>query len=100
MPAANLPTLAELKAQLNITDNADDTPLTRMLAAAIAHVTTLCPDSFADDATVPDPVKHAALMLTAHLYENRESIVYGNGTISSVPLGFDDLILPYRAWAF
>lgn len=99
MATQNVPTLAELKAQLNVTDTADDTLLTRILAAAVAHVTGLCPDSFASDATVPDPVKHAVLMLGAHLYENRESSVYGTGTIS-VPFGFDDLIGNHRTWAF
>lgn len=98
--ATNEPTLDDLKAQLNVTDSADDMLLMRILASAIAHVTGLCPDSFAADATVPDPVKHATLMLAAHLFENRESSFIGSGTVTSVPFGFDDLIAPYRAWAF
>lgn len=100
MATANLPTLDELKAQLNITDTADDTILTRILAAAVAHVTGLCPDSFADDATVEEPVRQAVYMLAAHWFENREAGVYGTGTVTSVPLGFDDIISAYRAWAF
>ncbi|RAI43981.1 head-tail connector protein [Rhodoplanes roseus] len=100
MTAANLPTLADLKAQLNITDDADDTLLTRVLGAAVGYVAKLCPDSFADTATVPEPVKHATLMHAAALYENREAATYGTGAMETAPLGFDDLIGPYRGWAF
>jgi Phage gp6-like head-tail connector protein len=100
MATTNVPTLDELKAQLNVTDAADDTLITRLLAAAVAYVTGLCPDSFAVDATVPDPVKQATLMLGAFWFENRELGVYGTGTISTVPFGFDELIMDYRGWAF
>jgi hypothetical protein len=100
MATQNVPTLDELKAQLNITDNADYTLLVRILAAAVAYVSGLCPDSFAADATVPNPVKQATLMLGAFWYENRELGVYGTGTISTVPFGFEELIAQHRRWAF
>ena len=91
--------LADLKAQLNITFDQDDTLLQRLLDVATVHTEGFCgEDGFPDP--VPAPLQQATLMLAAHLYENRETSVYGTGTISTVPLGFFDLIAPYRAWVF
>lgn len=44
---------------------------------------------------IPQPVKHAILMLVGHFYENRASVVV-DGTASSVPMAFHDLLWPYR----
>lgn len=45
-------------------------------------------------AAIPGPLKTAALMFTAHLYEQREAVV--TGTISGeAPLGFVMLCAPY-----
>lgn len=47
---------------------------------------------------VPGPIRQALLLYVAHLYENRESTI--EGTLTEVPMGFYDLIAPYRLWAF
>ncbi len=44
---------------------------------------------------VPEPIKHAILMLIGHWYENRETVVVG--TISKpIELAFQSLLSPYR----
>jgi uncharacterized phiE125 gp8 family phage protein len=49
----------------------------------------------ADASSVPNDLKHAMQTLVAHWYQNREAVVMaGSGAI--VPLGFDQLIAPYR----
>lgn len=49
----------------------------------------------ADGTSVPLDLKHALQTLVAHWYQNREAVVMaGSGAI--VPLGFDQLIAPYR----
>jgi len=45
---------------------------------------------------VPEPLTHAILMLVAYWYEQRESAA--GRTMTSVPLGFDALIAPYRVY--
>ena len=95
--------LTALKQQLNITFDHDDVLLQRLLDVAIAHTKSLCGDRYYTGASglVPvTPIQQATLMLAAHLYENRETSVYGTGTISTVPLGYYDFIAPYREWAF
>lgn len=44
--------------------------------------------------SVPGPLKHAVLMLTAHFFENRESA--GEARVYTVPRGVDALIAPFR----
>lgn len=45
---------------------------------------------------VPQPLIHAILMLVAYWYEQRETAAAGS--MSSVPLGFDGLIAPFRVY--
>jgi len=45
---------------------------------------------------VPETLRHAVLMLVAYWYEQRESAA--GRTMTSVPLGFDALIAPYRVY--
>jgi len=47
------------------------------------------------EASVPAPINQAILMLAAHFYENRESVVVGT-IINDVPFGVDALLTPYR----
>lgn len=43
---------------------------------------------------VPAPIRHAALMLLGHYYENRESVVMGGAPVR-VPDAVDSLLAPY-----
>ena len=92
--------LEALKAQLNITDEADDALLERKIAAAEATITN---DLAADDpvtfATAPADLCEAILMVAAHLYENREAVLVGVGA-EALPLGYEHLIQSHRRWVF
>lgn len=44
---------------------------------------------------VPQPIRHALLLLVAHWYENREPIDIGS-SVSAVPAMVSDLLVPYR----
>jgi uncharacterized phage protein (predicted DNA packaging) len=92
--------LDDLKAQLNILDDADDALLTRKLAAAEAFVTS---DTGADTLIsyddAPADLQEAILMLASHWYENREASVVGVSA-ALLPLGYRELILPHRTWVF
>ena len=46
---------------------------------------------------VPNELRQAILMLTAHFYENREQVVIG-ATVADLPMAIDALTMPYRAW--
>ena len=47
---------------------------------------------------MPETVLHAIRMYVGHLYENREATSLSS--VNEMPLGFFDLIGPYRKWAF
>lgn len=51
------------------------------------------------DGLPPPAIMQAVRMYAAHLYENREATTFA-GAPSEMPLGFFDLIGPYRKWAF
>ena len=63
-------------------------------ASPIGDITVDFTAGFASAADVPAPLKQAALMLTAHFYENRESA--GEARVYTVPRSVDALIAPYR----
>ena len=46
---------------------------------------------------VPQELRQAILILTAHFYEMREPVVVGQ-TVANVPWTVEALSLPYRAW--
>ena len=48
----------------------------------------------AGNATIPAPLKHAVLVLTGHLYENREAV--SPVTLTEIPIGVYNLVAPYR----
>lgn len=48
---------------------------------------------------VPEAIRHALLMMVAHLFENREAVTNVGGFLRETPLGFSDLIEDYRVWA-
>lgn len=45
---------------------------------------------YGDASDVPAAVKHGMLMLVAHWYQNRETVVFG--TPNTLPMGFTDLL--------
>ena len=45
--------------------------------------------------TVPGPIRHAILLLTAHLFERREMVISG-ATVSEIPKSLDWLLDSYR----
>jgi uncharacterized phiE125 gp8 family phage protein len=48
----------------------------------------------AGNVTVPAPLKQAVLLLTGHLYENRETVT--PLTMNEIPIGVYNLVAPYR----
>lgn len=92
--------LADLKAQLNITDDADDALLERKIAAAEATVTgDIGAETPVAYGTAPADIGEAILMLAAHLYENREAVLVGVGA-EALPLGYDHILQAHRKWVF
>ena len=94
MPAIDLP---DLKAHLNITNDADDDLLTGKIEAASEWVAAFT--GAALDETAPAPLKEAVRRLAADLYEHREANLVGV-TAQTLPFGVMDMIGPYRAWTF
>jgi len=93
--------LDEAKAQLNITESTDDALIEQKIKAAEAHIGRLL--GF-DPATqypggVPADLKEAILMLTAHLYENREAVLVGVSA-QMLPTGVQEIVREYRMWSF
>jgi uncharacterized phage protein (predicted DNA packaging) len=92
--------LSDLKAQLNIVDATDDLLLTRKIAAAEGMVTNdIGSADPVDYDTAVAPLQEAIMMFAAHLYENREAVIVG-ASAQTLPLGYAELIEPYRAWVF
>ena len=89
--------IADLKAHLNLDHDDDDTLLAGKIEAAQAHVSAYVGEDLDQDS--PAALKEAVRQLAAHLYENREASIV-DGTVRPIPLGFHDLIAPFRAWDF
>lgn len=70
----------------------------RMLEAVTVHFTA----GYGDDPDdVPEPIRTAIKMHVAHLHENRESVLVGNGMMAlELPQGASDLLMDYRVWGF
>jgi uncharacterized phiE125 gp8 family phage protein len=49
---------------------------------------------------VPEPVRTAIKMLVGHLYENREAVTFGSGSMIETPIGWHDLVADYRIRGF
>lgn len=94
-------TLADMKAELGITDDTDDAMITAKIDEAQAwlesflgySITTQFPDG------APDDIVMAVKMQTAHLFENREASVVGVA-IQLAPNGVDDVIRNRRSYAW
>jgi len=55
---------------------------------------------YGDAADVPAPLRQAILMHVAHLFENREAGIDGEGAYRATPFGWHDLTRDYRLWGF
>jgi len=96
-------TVADAKAHMNITGEADDALIADKIAAAEAwigqFIGTALDDAGAFPDGTPEPLKEATRQLVAHMYEQREAVLIGIAS-DEVPFGVADLIRPYRDWAF
>lgn len=97
-------TVAELKEQLNLTDDlgtGDDALLGRKIAAAQGHLERLL--GFSIETTYPDeipaPLVEAVCQLAAHWYENREASLVGV-TATVIPFGVEQIVNEYREYSF
>ena len=88
-------TVADAKANLNITTDVDDALITAKLAAASDWVAIYTGAQITE--ATPARVKEAILMLTAHLFNNRESVLVGI-TAQQLPFGLLDMLSDFRAW--
>lgn len=90
---AALLTLAEAKLHCRIDHDDEDTLLTALIATATAATGDYLNATTALDDTAAAPIKSAALLMVADLYENREAQterpLYRNST-------FERLLNPYR----
>lgn len=91
--------VADLKAHLNVTTDADDDLIAGKIAAAEDWIAQFTGADWPPADPVPDALKEAIRQLAAHLYENREASLIGV-TAQQLPFGLLDLLAPYRAWAF
>ena len=58
-------------------------------------------DSPVDLTNIPEPIRQAILLHIAHLYENREAVMFGRSIEAiALPFGYDALIEPYRVKGF
>jgi len=55
----------------------------------------------AETANVPEDIRNALLILTAHFYENREQYLVsasGSFSVTEIPFSVKTLLSPYRVW--
>jgi len=95
--------LETLKAHCNVTGNADDAVLTRLLDAAQRQIERMLGYALDDQDELPDGVpadlEHAIYLLAAHYYENREASVIGVNA-APLPLGVTEVIAEHRRYTF
>jgi len=95
-------TAENLRDQLNGVPDADDV-LTRLLAAATAHIEASLGFKVDDSDEFPDgtpaDIEQAVLMMAGHFYENREASVAGV-TLAVVPIGVEDIIRNHRNYTY
>lgn len=95
--------LPSLKAQCVVDFDHDDALLTRLLAAARRHVEGQLGYALDDDGQLPDGIpadlEHAVMMIAAHWYENRESVLVGVSA-QDLPAGAGDIIANHRSYSF
>lgn len=93
-------TLAQAKKQLNIEPEFEDddeyiTELIEVAEIVIANdINRVLTDILDSEGQVPAPLKHAAKILIATYYANREAVTAG--TVSKTPLSYSALINAYK----
>lgn len=96
-------TINDLKAHCNVTGNDDNAVLTRLLAAAQAHVERLLGFKLNNTDELPDgppaDLELAVLQLAAEFYENREASISGT-IITGVPFSVREIVAEYRNYTF
>ena len=101
-------TTAELKEQLNLTDDlgaGDDALIGRKIAAAQDHIERLLGFKIeetyggTDQAPVPPALVEAVCQLASHWYENREASLVGV-TGQTIPFGVMEIVAEYREYSF
>lgn len=80
------------------TEQSDYAVVLPMVRTAVAVIESWCGPIAEMSEPAPEPILHAIRMYVGHLYENREATSLGS--VNEMPLGFFDLIGPYRKWAF
>lgn len=90
-------TVREVKQHLNIDllNGLDEDLIESKLAAASNWVAAFTGAEITS--ATPPRVKEAILMLTAHLFNNRETVLVGV-TAQQLPFGLLDMLADYRAW--
>lgn len=101
-------TLADAKAHLNLTDDADDALVTRLIVTAQQWLESQLGYTLADRypptgspavSTVPAPLDHGVLLMVGHLYENREASVVGVSA-TPIPFGVSDIVADWRDYSW
>jgi len=96
-------TTDDLYAHLNGVVDSDEAMLSRLLAAAVAHVERQLGFKLTDTEQFPEgspaDVEQAILMLAAHWYENREQTITGT-IIANVPFGVDEILREHRSYTY
>lgn len=78
----------------------DETAATRLGESAQSHIESLLGFAIEDEfetAHIPAALKQAVLMLCAHWYENRESVLVGL-SVQQVPDGLWAIVNEHREW--
>ena len=93
-------TLPDMKAELGITDGADDVMIVAKIEEAQAYIEQVLGYKIeVKFTTIPADLKAAVKMQAAHLYENREATIAG-AALQMVPSGLDDILRERRAYVF
>lgn len=87
-------TLGEAKDHLRVDFDDEDVSIRAMIESAFDHMRSIDVQYLGEADELPPALRHAALMLVAHFYTNREAV---GEPMQAVPLGFDRLIAPYRS---
>lgn len=92
-------TLEEAKLHCRVDEDytGDDTYLTELIIVAETDIANRMKYNSIEEAfpdgNIPATVKHAAKLILAHYYENREPVAFASS--SKVPMMIDSLLFPY-----